>query len=375
MYRRSYHLMCPGPVNVDPEVSAAMNAYAFSHREEEFEALLGQVISRILRVAEVDPARWSAVVMTGSGTAANEAVLSSAVDGTTPVVVLENGEFGGRLRVISEVYNPNTVGYRAAWGTRFDLDEVARLLREVKPALVAMVQHETSTGMLNPVAEVGRLCREVGAKLFVDAVSSFSADALDLEASGVTFVSTSSGKALGCYPGLSIVIGRHAEFEAIADRPSRVHYLDLGRYYRFARDKSQTPNTPAVPLLLALDQALELVLREGLVARRERFETLSRIVRDRLRALGLELLLDDDAPRSNVLTTALLPSHIDYEGFRTSLKAHGFVTYGGKGPLEGRAFQVSTVGAVDSDVLEALFQAIDATLSTLGEARARASTA
>jgi 2-aminoethylphosphonate-pyruvate transaminase len=375
MFQRSYHLLCPGPVNVDPEVSAAMSAFAFSHREEEFEALLDQVIARILGVAGVDPAVWSAVVLTGSGTAANEAVLASATSGDAPVLVLANGEFGERLGAISEVHNPRTTVLRQAWGTPFDLDRVAQAIRDVGPALVAMVQHETSTGMLNPVAEVGRLVRDAGAKLFVDAVSSFSADALDFDASGVSFVSTSSGKALGCYPGLSIVVARHADFETIAAEKPRAHYLDLGRYYRFARDRRQTPNTPAVPLLLALDRALELVLREGRDARRARFESLARIVRDRLRGLGLELLLEDWAPRSNVLTTALLPEDIDYGAFRAGLKSHGFVTYGGKGPLEGRAFQVSTVGAVDSDVLEVFFQAIGATLATLRGEGSRASMA
>lgn len=347
-----------------PEVAEALTSYEFGHREEELSALLETLRTNVLAVGGLDPERYTAVVLTGSGTAANESVLSSVVGDDDTVLVIENGEFGERLAKISRVYGHETITVTHAWGEAVDLDRVARAIETHAPDLVVMVHHETSTGMLNPVEQVGALVRTHGTRLFVDAVSSFSADALDVEAANITFLSTSSGKAIGSYPGLSLVIGTHDAFRALQGKAPRCHYLDLNRYYEFAVHKRQTPNTPAVPLMLALNRALELALEEGIEQRQSRLRALSEHVRGRLREIGLRPLLETE-PLSNVLTSVLLPEGVSFEAFREALREHDFVIYGGKGPFEGRMFQVSTIGAVDDELLDRFFVAARRVLTTL----------
>ena len=354
----SQRLLCPGPVNVHSRVAAALTGLEICHREDEFEELLDSLTAGLLAVAGLSSRTHAAVVITGSGSAANEAVLSSAVPDGASVLVVSNGEFGERLARTSAHYHANTTHLRFDWGESLDLVRIAAALRGGRYALVAIVHHETSTGMLNPVREIAGLCHSAGTRLYVDAVSSFAADPLELDTPGIAFVGTSAGKALSAYPGLSVVFGSHEAFGDLASIRARTQYLDLGRHYRMAQDKSQTPNTPAVPLFLALDAAVKLVLEQGVVARMAHLASLQRLIRRRLGALGFSLYLDSTAVASNVLTTATLPAGVDYETLRREIRARGYIVYGGKGPLENRVIQVSALGTVDALVLEAFFEAL-----------------
>jgi 2-aminoethylphosphonate-pyruvate transaminase len=348
-------LLCPGPVNVDPRIADALTAFEICHREDEFEDLLVSLTGGLLEVAALSPSTHAAVVVTGSGSAGNEAVLGSAVPEGGRVLVVSNGEFGERLAKTAAHLHGHVTHLAFDWAEPIDLARVERALSEGPFSLVAMVHHETSTGMLNPVVEVARRCEEAGTRLFVDAVSSFAADPLEIDVAGIAFVVTSAGKALSAYPGLSVVFGRHEDFQALDGIRAKSQYLDLGRHYRMARDYRQTPNTPAVPLFLALDQAVRVVLDEGVERRMARLAAHQAFVRAELRALGLELLLPDSVSASNVLTTAYLPDDVGYERLRHELRARGYVVYGGKGPLADRVIQVSALGTVDRETLATFF--------------------
>jgi 2-aminoethylphosphonate-pyruvate transaminase len=354
----SHRLLCPGPVNVDSRVARALTSFEPCHREDEFEEVLESLLGGLLEVAGLSPRTHAAIVITGSGSAANESVISSAVPAGGSVLVISNGEFGERLARTSSHYHPETVHLEFGWGESIDLVRVAAALRTRAFSLVTLVHHETSTGMLNPVRDVAALCHGAGTRLFVDAVSSFAADPLDLSAPGIAFVGTSAGKALSAYPGLSVVFGSHESFRRLETIPARTQYLDLGRHYRMAVEHRQTPNTPAVPLFLALDEAVRLVLEEGLVTRMARLASLQGFIRDRVSALGFELMLDDATPCSNVLTTCWLPTGIDYDRLRAAIRARGYIVYGGKGPLVNRVIQISALGTVDEEALEAFFEAL-----------------
>jgi len=354
----NHRLLCPGPVNVDSRIARALTSAEPCHREDEFEQLLGSLMGGLLAVADLSPKTHAAVVITGSGSAANEAVISSIVPEGGAVLVISNGEFGERLARTSAHHHPQTEHLAFAWGEPIDLVRVGAALRARHFAVVAVVHHETSTGMLNPVRDVAALCHGVGSQLYVDAVSSFAADPLDLQAPGIAFVGTSAGKALSAYPGLAVVFGTHEAFVRLEAIRPRTQYLDLGRHYRMAQEHSQTPNTPAVPLFLALDEAVRLVLEEGVAARMQRLRSHQEFIRTRLSALGCELLFDASVATSNVLTTCWLPEGVGYESLRVALRQRGFIVYGGKGPLLNRVMQVSALGTVDRDALQAFFEAL-----------------
>ena len=352
-----FTLLCPGPVNVSSQVAGAYSQCALSHREGSFTTLLREVQRDLLFVADVQrPEEHTALLLTGSGTAANEAVLASTVKVDEPVLVLSNGEFGERLAAISNVYNHTEV-IESEWGADLDLIRLEKLLARGRFGLVAMVHHETSTGLLNPVEEVGRLCKRYQTPFFVDAVSSFSADPISLQNGNITFLSTSSGKAIAGYPGLSFVLGKHDSFSQLANYPVRNHYLNLHNHYLFSEQFGQTPNTPAIPLIAAVKSALQEIMNEGLEQRYSRLSMLAAYIRRQLEER--ELYKPVKKAQSVVLTNVHLPEGVSFADLQQWLQKKGFVIYDTKGPLTSHCFQVSTIGDLGINDIDRFLSALD----------------
>lgn len=360
---KHYCLMCPGPVNVSSRVLEAMVGCEIGHREEEFSQVLAELRQNSLNVMGLSSDEYAVVCLTGSGSAANEAVLCSAMNATDSVLALHNGEFGRRLGEVSKLYNPHTQCYEQAWGSNLDLEEVEKLLASERFDWLTMVHHETSTGELQPVEAVGALCKKYGTKLFVDAVSSFMADPLDLKAANVTMMTTSSGKAVGMLPGLALVFGRRREFERLSHYPARNYYLNLARHYDFHETLGQTPNTPAISLFVALNEALRIVVEEGVEARFEAQRMKAKKLRNGIRKLGLSLL-HEDRELSNAVSSIRLPTGMDFETLRCRLREQGYIVYGGKGPLQEKIFQVSTMGCIENSAIDVFLLALERSLNS-----------
>lgn len=361
-YAKQYRLMCPGPVNVSDRVLSVMTKVEIGHREEEFSVLLREIHRNWLTIMGLPDDKYAFVAISGSGSSANEAVLTSAIGADDVVLSLATGEFGRRLGDISKIYNPHTICHHQDWATPLDLDAVENILRSQHVDWVTMVHHETSTGELQPVEKVGALCEKYGARLFVDAVSSFMADPLDLQAAHVSIMTTSSGKAIGMTPGLGLVVGERAVFERAASLPVRNYYLSLARHYDFYQRLGQTPNTPAILLFVALNEALRIILEEG-VQNRFAFQAAKAArLREGLSGMGLKLIHPDHV-LSNAVSSVLLPEGLDFETLRQGLREKGFIVYSGKGPLKGKIFQISTMGAVDLFDVDDLLAAIHDVIS------------
>ncbi|MFT7602013.1 MAG: 2-aminoethylphosphonate-pyruvate transaminase [Acidimicrobiales bacterium] len=336
-------LFTPGPVNVSANVRDAIAREDICHREIEFEQLFRSVEAQLLRLFEIrEPQHYQAVVITGSGSAANEAMLASVV-GDQNILILSNGEFGERLHATSEIHNSNTFQLTFPWGTALDLNVIDNYLRDHRIDVIAVAHHETSSGMLNPLAAIGSLAKSHNAILLVDCVSSAGAEAIDMERDNIAFCSASSSKAIGSYAGLSFVIGKRDEFEKLAALPAKTAYLNLHKFFQFATQRSQTPNTPAVPLFYALNQALANILIETVPGRRAKILRTATRLRKGMTKLGLTYLLETD-DMCSVLTTVHLPPHVDIDQLRHSLRKQSIIIYEGKGPLAGRVFQVGSIG-------------------------------
>ncbi len=361
-YAKQYRLMCPGPVNVSERVLNAMTRVEIGHREEEFSVLLREIHRNWLNIMGLLEDKYAFVAISGSGSSANEAVLTSAIGADDVVLSLATGEFGRRLGDISKIYNPHTICHHQDWATPLDLHAVEAILAAQHVDWVTMVHHETSTGELQPVEKVGALCAKYGARLYVDAVSSFMADPLDLQRANVSIMTTSSGKAIGMTPGLGLVVGERAVFERAATLPVRNYYLSLARHYDFYQRLGQTPNTPAILLFVALNEALRIILEEG-VENRFAFQAakVARL-REGLDGMGLHLLHPDHV-LSNAVSSVLLPAGLEFEALRAGLRERGFIVYSGKGPLKGKIFQISTMGAVDMYDIDDLLAAIHDVIS------------
>lgn len=338
-----YLLFTPGPVNVAKNVRTAICEEDICHREVDFERLLQSIESKLLKLFEIrKTSDYRAVVITGSGTAANEAILSSVV-GDKNILILANGEFGDRLYNMSRILNKNTFLLQCGWGERLDMAEIETCLNENAIDIVAMVHHETSSGMLNSLEGVGALCKEKGAAFVVDCVSSAGAEVVDMEKCHIAFCSGSSSKAIGSYPGLSFVVGKTTEFEKLKHFPVKSTYLNLDKFYQFIKTCSQTPNTPATPLFFALEQTLSNILDQGVARRFAEIKNKADRLRQGMSALGLKFLIDQK-DMCSVLTTVHTPPHLDVSVLRQNLREESIIIYEGKGCFKDRVFQVGNIG-------------------------------
>ncbi|MCX7569867.1 aminotransferase class V-fold PLP-dependent enzyme [Tumebacillus sp. DT12] len=337
-------LLCPGPVMVSHKVKSALLHADIGHRETEFIEILTRCRAKLNKAFGVKGGDYTNVIITGSGTSANEALLSSYGPGRK-LLVLSNGEFGNRLSDLARCHGLDFTVLEFGWGHAIDLARVEQEIATGGFDALMMVHHETSTGMLNPIEEIGALLARYEVDFLVDAVSSLGAEALSVEEAQITFCTSSANKALASLPGLSFVCGKREAFQALKGRPARTRYLDLYRHYDFEELYYQTPNTPAVSLFYALETALDELLADTLEMRMARYGYLASLVRNRLKKLGMSTVIEEEQ-MSRVLTTAYYPEGIDIEAFHDFVKEHNFVIYRGKGPFLGKAFQIANIGHV-----------------------------
>lgn len=346
-----YLLFTPGPVNVAKNVQMAICKEDICHRETDFDCLLQSIENKLLKLFEIKTiADYRAVVITGSGTAANESILSSVV-GNKNILILSNGEFGERLFNISKIHNKNTFLLEFAWAESLDLEKIEAYLQKHQIDIVAMVHHETSSGMLNPLEKIGALVKANSAMFIVDCVSSAGAEVIDMEKCNIAFCSSSSSKAIGSYSGLSFVVGKTEEFEKLKNLPIKTTYLNLYKFYEFIKTLSQTPNTPAVHLFFALEQALINILNEGISNRYANIRRKANILRQGMLNLGLKFVIDQ-TKMCSVLTTVYIPSHINVSIFRQKLRNKSIIIYEGKGCFKNRVFQVGNIGELSFDDIQ-----------------------
>jgi 2-aminoethylphosphonate-pyruvate transaminase len=339
-------LFSPGPVMTRQNVRESLMHYDICHRSKEFEAMYAGLCKKINRIFNADDT-YRSVVISGSGTSANETVISSVLNDGDKVLLLRNGEFGDRLKQLYDQYKIEYVDCAFEWGTMMDVDDVEAALRanpEVK--MISMVFHETSSSMINPVPAVGALADKYGKWFHVDCVSAAAGQHIDVTDNHITFATSVGGKCVGAYPGSAYVCAKIDVLETLTPEMGRNVYLNLARHYQKAKSNEQTPNTPNVTLFWALDTALDNILSEGLDAQIARYQECAKILRDGMRELGLKMLLPDEQ-MANTVTSVFLPAGMDLEAFLSDMEAHGYTVYAGKGVFyDQNMFQVANMGEI-----------------------------
>lgn len=332
-------LFSPGPTNVSKKVREALKTEDICHREKEFFEVLSRVREKILKVVWGQDSH-TAIAFTSSATGANEAVISS-IEGK--ILLLNNGKYSQRLKKIVQRYNLPLYELKFDPLRQIDLWEVEKTLKENEDLThILIVHHETTTGMLAPLHEIGQLAQKYNKVLVADTVSSFGGHEIDVKADNLTFCTVSSNKCLESFPGLSFVIANKAELEKMKGK-SRSFYFDLYCQWK-KEEEGQTPFTPAVQLFFALDRALDELLEEGIKNRIERYRKNAKIMRAGLKDLGFEFLLPQELLKSNVVTAVHLPQNLDYWRMHDLLKERGHVIYSGKEMLEKGIFRIATMG-------------------------------
>lgn len=351
-------LLNPGPVNVSDRVRAALNGPDLCHREPEYFDLQDAIRSRLLEAFAVRD-HYVPVLLTGSGTAMVEAMIASGVPDGGRLLAIQNGVYGERIVRMARAHGIACDSASCGATQRPDLETLDKQLRAEPYSALAVVYHETTTGLLNDLEAISALTRRHNVRLLVDAVSALGGEKFDFAAWQPDVVACTANKCVQGLPGLSFALVKRDFMAAISAYPERTVYLHLPRHFAEQEQRS-TPFTPAVQVAFALKAALDELCDETVDARIARFGRAAAIVRRGLNSLGLELVLPA-AFRSTTLTAVKLPLGITYQALHDALKRSGFVIYAGQGPLASSTFRVATMG----DVAEADYRRFVATLGTV----------
>ncbi len=336
------------------------------HREEEFFTLLRSVRQKLLKIFKIQDTHTVAV-FSGSGTTALEAMLSSFARMHQAILVLSNGVYGDRMKTILEIHGTPVRVLSSEAGGFPALGKIETLLKnDASIHAVAMVHHETSTGMLNPLREVGRLAKKYKKTFIVDAISSLGAEKIDFKKDSIDILSGTSGKCLHGLPGASFVILSKKTVQNLKRQRPKTLSLDLLSTLE-AEEKDDTPFTPAVQIFYAFHEALEELIQEGLNHRIEDYAKKNALLENGFVRLNFAFLVKKKY-RSHVLTALWLPPALSYVKLHDALKKQGFVIYAGQSELKGRIFRVSNLGDIKRSDLKRFLSVLRKILKRLGRA-------
>ncbi len=355
-----------GPVRIHPRVLRAMSMSSLNHRGDFFHGIVAE-IRELLPV--LFGAKGHQVVLTGSGTAGLESVYSSLVPRDGRTLVVTNGNFGERTDQIVRRYSSTVTTVSAAWGEPLPVAGIRAELDKGDVKAVCVVHNETSVGLVNDLAAIAPAVRASGALFLVDGISAVAGIPLPIEAWGVDAVVAGSQKGLAAPAGLALV---HLSDRAVAALRPGTFYLDLAAHLK-SLEKNDTPWTPAVPLFLALREALLLLREEGLEARLARTHRLAEATRSAVDALGLELF-PDRRFASDTVTAVQNPDGMGDAELRKVLeRQYNVLVQGGQGSLTGRIFRIGHMGIADWPDLLVTFAALERVLAKAGRGREPAS--
>jgi aspartate aminotransferase-like enzyme len=357
-------IMAPGPTPVPPEVYIAQGSPLVYHRGPGYGDLLREVTEGLKTIYQT---RNDVLVFTSSGTGGLESAVANLFSPGDRVVVPVAGFFGERFAKIARAFGQDVRTIDYEWGRAVRAADVEAALEE-GPAKAVLMQHsETSTGVIHDVEAVGRVTREAGVLLVVDAISSLGAVPYDGDAWSVDVGIGGSQKAFSATPGLSFVSISEAAWESTERARNPRFYFDWSTYkvaYELA--SPENPFTPAISVMLGMRAALRRYFDEGQEAVLERHRILSEATKEGIRALGLDLS-GEHLERAWAVTAVQAPEGIDGDELVAKVRRdHGMILAPGQGPMKGKVFRIGHLGYYDRfDIIRCL-AALELTLGEMG---------
>ncbi len=335
-------LFTPGPVPLPPQVIKALGQQIIHHRTPEFTQTFLEVREKLQKLLDTDR---DVLMFSSSGTGAMEASISNFFKKRDKVLVINAGKFGQRWAEIAKRFGLNVIDYQIEWGKTYNKEKVKQYINENPDLKGILVQHsETSTTTLHDVEFLGKICKELDdCLLVVDGITSVGVYQVYPEKLGIDVLVTGSQKALMLPPGLSILY-----YSEKAEK--RLETSDLPKYYFDVKaeskkqKKGQTAYTPAISLIIALKESLNLILDEGLENLERRHTVMAEATRQAVKELGLKLLSESPA---NSATGVYAPEGINADDLRKELLKIGFRVAGGQDHLKGKIFRIAHMGYFD----------------------------
>jgi alanine-glyoxylate transaminase / serine-glyoxylate transaminase / serine-pyruvate transaminase len=346
MAEKDIELLIPGPVPVTPEVLAEMARPIRQHYGPDYLPDYTLFTTRLRQVFGTTTGTVYPIPASGSGGV--ETVLGSLIGADGRVGIIVNGFFGDRLASIARAYSSNVEILDVPWERPAEPDAVRAWLRAHRLRVLGVVHSDTSTGVINPVAELAAAARAEGAVVTVDAVSSLAGMPVETDAWGLAAVATASQKCLETPPGLAPVAVTRLGWETMDTQsgPLRGWYLNLRTWRHFEREWPHHPYPVTIPVnnIAALDRALVRILEEGLEQRFERHRKAAAALREGLERLGFTLFADKRWA-SPTVTVAYPPKDVDADALITTVRSrHRIAISGGLLRLAGKVVRVGHLG-------------------------------
>ncbi len=340
---RKNYLLTPGPTPLPPEVLGAMSRPIIHHRTPQFQEILKEATQGLKYVYQT---KNDVFILASSGTGAMEAAVVNLLSCGDTALVIEGGKFGERWTEICKAYGIKTEVISVEWGRGVNpLDIQEKIKNNPAIRVVFTTLCETSTGVVNDIAAIGKIIKDTGAVLAVDAISGLGAIDLKTDDWFCDIVVSGSQKGLMLPPGLGFISVSPKAFKLIESSSSPRYYLDLKKAKK-ALDKTDTPFTPAITLIIALNEALKMMKEDGLENIFARHRKMADAVRNAVLALGLKLFAPEAG--SDVVTAICLPEGLDGEKLvKTMRDTYGVTIAGGQDSLKGRVCRIAHMGFIE----------------------------
>ena len=358
-------LMLPGPTTVDPRVLSAMSKAVVNHRGSKYGEILTETTELMSKVFQTPNKSY---LLTGSGTAAMETAVANTVAPGEKILNIVGGKFGERFMKIADTHGIKTQELSIECGNAVTPKQIEETLDENEDIkAITVVHNETSTGVAAPIKEIGKVMKNYDTLYIVDTVSSLGGDEVNVEKFGIDVCVTGSQKCLAAPPGMAAITLNDEAWKAVDNVETNTFYLDMIAA-RKSGDKTppETPYTPSVSFTYAMNEALKIVMEEGLENRVARHHKAAKASVAAVKALGLELFADEKVSSATV-TAVKMPEGVTDAEFRgTTRDKYGVELAGGQDHLKGNVFRIGHMGCVSYKELVQTFAAIGMTLKGLG---------
>ena len=349
-------LLNPGPATTSDAVKYAQVVPDICPREQEFVDIMIDIRKELVKIGNADPEKYTAVIFTGSGTIIQDVCVNSLVPENKKICIVNNGAYSARMAEIADYYHIPCVNLEFPTTGLPDLDVVQETLQKDKDiVVVATVHHETGTGVLNPVREIGKIAHDNGCVFIVDTISTYGLMPIDIEKENIDFLMSSAQKGLAAMTGASWLVGNIEEIKKSKDYPTRSYYCNLYMQYDFLERVGEMHFTPPVQTIYALRQAIEEYWEEGEQARWERLTKCWEAIHKGLEEIGLESVIDKKI-QGHLVVTVKAPEDDKFDFFKLHDYCYdrGFTIYPGK-MFGVKTFRLCNLGQITYKDIEDFF--------------------
>jgi aspartate aminotransferase-like enzyme len=357
---KKHYLLTPGPTPIPPQVALKEALPILHHRTSEFAQIYKDVSEGLKYVFQT---KKEVYIVASSGTGAMEMAVANLLSPGDEVIVASCGNFGDRWIKIAESYGAKVISVSVEWGKVVKPKEIEEVLK-ANPNIKAVYTTftETSTGVVNDIKSIGEIVSKTNTVLVVDAVSGLAGQEFKTDDWKVDVVVSGSQKGFMLPPGLAFITLSDKAWKLVESSKSAKFYFDIKKYKK-SYGTNETPFTPAVTLIVALQESLRLIKERGLENMWNDYNVLARAARSGMKALGLKLF--GEIP-CNVVTSAYVAAEIGGKIVRTLREKYGVSIAGGQGDLKGKIIRFAHMGYIGKSDLLMGFACLEMVLSELG---------